>query len=174
MKHLLLAFVLVLPVIVVGVGSDPSAQAKQKKFTKTSAVAQADQDHPPSEDFLITDPAGPFSFQKVNKIRRITQLTITLTLDDGDTGPGDTDENDLTLALDGIDTGLKLNGFPDDQTATQTISGVPMNEPAIRAALKADGQLAATIIDADPGDQTITGSSADITTLVIKGKQKKR
>jgi hypothetical protein len=37
------------------------------------------------------------------------------TIYDGDTGPDEGDGGDLTLALDRIDTGIKLNGFPDDK-----------------------------------------------------------
>jgi len=68
----------------------------------------------------------PFSYSRVGKTRRIIQATIKATIYDGDTGPGEGDVDDLTLALDGFDTGIKLNGFPDDKTQTRTISGVPV------------------------------------------------
>jgi hypothetical protein len=42
----------------------------------------------------------------VGKIRGITQVSITATITDGDTGAGEFDEGDLTLDLDGIDTGI--------------------------------------------------------------------
>jgi hypothetical protein len=173
MKHLLLALIFVLPVTLISAGSEPAARAKLKKFTKSSSVNQAQSDADPPA-FLITDPAGPFTFRKVNKIRKLTNISITLTLEDGDTGPGDSDENQLTLALDGINTGILLNGFDSGQTDTLTLSGAPLNEAAIRSALKADGRLAATIFKADADNNGIIGSSASITTLVIQGKQKKR
>src|SRR5688572_26489919 len=108
MKHLLLALILVLPLTLVGVGRDRSTEAALVTFTKTSSVAQAQQEFVEAEDFLITDPAGPFTFQKVGTIRKLTRITITVTLFGADTGPGQLDENDLTLELDGIDTGIKL------------------------------------------------------------------
>src|SRR5690348_7819428 len=47
----------------------------------------------------------------LNNVTSIDSLTVTLTANDGDTGPGDYDVNSLTLGLDNIDTGLKLNGL---------------------------------------------------------------
>ncbi len=125
--------------------------------------------------FRITDtfPDQPFTFAQVDKIRKITKIRITLTLFSGNTAPGDTDENQLTLALDGIDTGLVLNGFRDWETDTQTIGGTPKNEAQIRAALQADGELHATIIDADPADGVINGTSQWNTTLMLKGKARR-
>ena len=101
------ALILVLPLTLVGAGSEHAARAKRKNFTKTSTVAQADQNAMVAEDFLITDPARPFIFQKAGKIRKLTNLTVTLMLEDVDTTPGNVDENELTLALDGIDTQKK-------------------------------------------------------------------
>ena len=174
MKQTLLALILLLPVTLLTSENDHSAlAARLKTFTKTSTVAQADQNQVLAENFLITDPAGPFRFQKVGKIRKITQITITLTLTDGTTAAGSHDHGDLTLALDGINTGLLLNGFSEAGTDTLTLSGVPTNEAQLRAALKVDGALAATIFDADLGDNLVTGSSANTTTLVIQGKRKR-
>jgi hypothetical protein len=170
MKLVFLVLILILPLTLVG--SDPSAQAALVTFTKSSTVAQDEEDDEEANGFLITDPAGPFQFQQVDRIREITRITITLTLAGAGTQQGDPDRGDLTLALDGIDTGIKLNGFPQADQDTRTNSGVPINERAIRAALKADGKLAASIIDASPGDNGMSGSSADTTTLVIKGKRR--
>jgi hypothetical protein len=175
MKALLVGLFLLVSLVVLAGDRDQPAQAgkKLKSFTKTSVVAQADQAGVLAEDFTITSAAAPYTFAKVGKIRKITQIRITLTLTDGTTAPGTHDEDDLTLALDGIDTGLRLNGFDEVEEDTRTVSGKPINESQLRAALKADGTLAATIIDADPGDNLISSSSADVTTLVLKGKQKR-
>ena len=171
-KHLL-ALILVLPLTLTGAGSEQAALAGLVNFTRTSKVAQADQDNPQAENFRITDVTRPFTFQKVGKIRKITRITMTVTLFDADTGSGEADQNELTLALDGIDTELKLNGFTNQADFSQTISGVPMNEAAIRAALKADRKLTATIRDADPADDNgVTGRSQFDATLVIKGKRR--
>src|SRR5574337_1330809 len=66
-----------------------------------------------------TGTLGTFTFASpANTLGDITSLSITLTLDDGDTGPGNFDEHQLHLALDGIDTGLLLDGFRDGETDT--------------------------------------------------------
>ena len=177
MIRIALALVMILPMALVAGAGDPGARAGKntKNVTRTSIVDQANQTDVEAEDFQITSANTPYSFQKVEKLRKIKNLRITLTLDDGDTGQGDNDENELTLALDGIDTGLLLNGFRTSEEDTRTVSGKPDNEAQLRAALKDDGEWDATIIDSDPTDtNTIDGSSADQTTLVIKAKQKKK
>ena len=95
-------------------------------------------------------------------------ISVTLTLDAGDTAWGDFDFNQLTLGLDGINTGLLLNGFSDGATVTATISGAPNNAALILAALQLDGQLAGTIIDSSPNDNFI-GIPRVQTTLTING-----
>ena len=112
----------------------------------------------------------------------IEQISVALVLGSADTdGPGSTNFDELTLALDGIDTGLKLNGTweiitqpgQDDIRPPLTFTGAPLNAAAILDALKDDGQLVGTIIDSDPGDDFITlGSTQGAfgpTTLVING-----
>ena len=174
MKLMLLTVILVLPLALLAGDGHQSARAgkKGKIVTKTSTVPQDDEDDDPSEDFRISNANEPFSFQNVNKLKKIKKLTITLTLTDGDTGPGEGDEGELTLGLDGIDTGIPLDGFLSGQEVTRTISGKPDNQAALLAALKDDGTFVALIDDASAGDNTITGSSGDQTTLVIKAKKK--
>ena len=177
MKPMLLALVLVLPVALLAATSDHGALAgkNSKNVTKTSTVDQANQTDVEAEDFLITAANTPYTFQKVQKLTKIKELRITLTLGDGDTAPGNQAENELTLALDGIDTGILLNGFRDDETDTKTISGKPKNKGQLLAALQEDGEWDATIIDIDaPDDNGVDGSSADQTTLFMKAKQKKK
>lgn len=50
-----------------------------------------------------------------------------MTLTDGNSAPGEFGENDLTLALGGIVTGIRLNGYRIGQTDTRTNSGDPAN-----------------------------------------------
>ena len=95
----------------------------------------------------INDPANPFTFTGIGSFTSIDSISITLTIFDGNTGPGEAEEGDLTLALDNIDTGIALNGFLSGEEITLTISGTPMNAAAILAALQADGQLNAQIFD---------------------------
>ena len=56
-------------------------------------------------------------------ITSIDGLTVSVaSILDGDTGAGDFDENNLTLALDGIDTGLVLNGLAAGSETTAPAS----------------------------------------------------
>jgi hypothetical protein len=115
-----------------------------------------------------------FSFSGVENIRQLTQVTITTTITNGETGPGEREENDLLLALDGINTGIKMNGFREGQTDTQTISGAPINRDAIVAALKEDGQLEGAVGTIGGRGQSISRPSISPnteSTLTIKGKE---
>src|SRR5258706_717289 len=76
-----------------------------------------------------------------NNLASIGSLTLTVTINDGDTATGNFDFNDLTIGLDGFDTGIKLNGFSNGAIQTLDIAGAPNNSAAILAALKADGKL---------------------------------
>ena len=175
MKPLLLMLLLIVPITLLSGDSDRAqAGSKTRTVARTSIIDQANQTDVQAEDFQIAAANSPFAFKKVQKLRKIKEIRITLSLEDGDTGQGDGFENDLTLGLDGIDTGLRLNGFRDGFDDTRTISGKPDNAADLLAALKDDGAWQATIIDADPGSRNeITGSSGDQATLVLKAKQKR-
>lgn len=152
------------------------AKAKLKPYTRTDTVAQSDASNDTTQVATITPAANPFTFAGIGKIRTLARITFTATIDDGDTGPGEIDENDLTLALDGIDTGILLNGFRDNETDTQTVSGVPINQSQILAALKADGELAAAFVDDDVdgvnGNNFLDVPGTFDTTLILEGKQR--
>jgi hypothetical protein len=156
-----------------GLPGDYAAEAAKRRLrtvTRTDTVAQSGYFN--ADARFATISGEPFAFAKVGKIVRLTQITITVTIEDGETGPGQSDENDLTLELDGIDTGIKLNGFADSQTVTRTISGAPANGRQILAKLKADGKLEATIRDADNDGNLVSVPANFETTLKIKGKPK--
>ena len=123
-----------------------------------------------------------------NGLSSIGGLTLTLTVKDGDSGPGQFDFNDLTIGLDGIDTGITLNGFlggvnPADASGPiveQSISGAPANAASILAALKADGMLKLTVFDKDldvvgsapgalPGDKIGFPANIDATLQLREG-----
>jgi hypothetical protein len=152
-----------------------AAKKRLRNFTKTDTAIQSGnpQTLVAPHGAQINDPNDPFSYNGVGRIVRITQVSITATITNGNTGPGQDEENDLTLALDGIDTGIKLNGFRTKETDTLTISGTPINTDAIKAALKADGELQASIIDATLGTGAVNIPNTSTTTLTIKGKQKR-
>jgi hypothetical protein len=84
-----------------------------------------------------------------NGLASIGSLTLTVTIRDGDSATGNFDFNNLTIGLDGIDTGIKLNGFPDGPITSLDVSGSPANAAAILAALKADGMLKLSVFDSD-------------------------
>ncbi len=83
-------------------------------------------------------------------------MPLTMTMFDGDTGVGAFDENNLFLYLDGINTGLQLNGFSGDQSVTQTFVFTPLNQSSLLSALS-DGQLIGTVVDT-----TIPASASNI------------
>jgi hypothetical protein len=152
--------------------SDVSVAAKRKNFTKSSTKPQSGVTLSPNNaaGARITAADNPYSFSNTRKIASLKRVTITATIFDGNTGSGDSDENDLFLQLDNINTGIALNGFRGNVTDTRTINGIPNHRRALKAALKADGQLAARIIDADPNDpNSLAIPSTFETTLRIKG-----
>jgi hypothetical protein len=145
------------------------AQAKKKKnqsslrnFNRTSTVAQL-----PTGLFLTqsSNPltgATPYTFNPIKKPKTVNNLTVTVNLaalNSNDTG--------LFLGLDGIDTGIPLQGFTINTNFTAT--GSPINGKQIAKAA-ADGQLVGTIIDRTPGDNFV-GVNFNNTTLTIKGKR---
>ena len=99
----------------------------------------------------------------------IDTARLNVTIDDGDSAPGDFDFNNLTLTLDGIDTGLLLNGFPDGQNVQLTLTGPINNSAAVLAALKADGRLVGGIKTTFPNDDNIFFFPTIATTLTLTG-----
>jgi vancomycin permeability regulator SanA len=164
---------LVLMLVVVDAQS-AGAAPPGKKFTKSSTKPQSGVSlvGGNAAGARITAANDPYSFSNTGRIASLKQVTIKATILEGDTGSGQFDENDLLLELDNINTGIALNGFRTGQTDTRTISGVPNQGRALKAALKKDGKLAARIIDADPNDQGGNGVGIPAnfeTTLRIKG-----
>jgi hypothetical protein len=128
----------------------------------SSTVAQSGFLGPQSSpSYPLTGAGTPYDFtgqtNGLNNVTSIDSLTVTLTANDGDTGPGDYDFNSLTLGLDNIDTGLKLNGLLNNNLVTVTLTQL---SPALQAALIAalqDGQLVGSVLDATPGNATPPG-----------------
>jgi hypothetical protein len=127
--------------------------------------------------YPLTVPAGyDFAGQDYASLASIDKLTVTLSMNDGDSDVDMFDFDNLTLGLDGIDTGLKLNGFPATGILTLNIEG-PTTAAALLAALQDDGRLVGTVIDSDSDGYSqqnpmeFIGFPADIqTTLVIEGQ----
>jgi hypothetical protein len=78
---------------------------------------------------------SPFTYNAKKKFTSLTRVNIWLTMADGDTQPGQSDFNQLTLGLDGFDTGILLNGFDGDGVTTLIVGDAPKNESKIIAAL---------------------------------------
>ena len=131
----------------------------------------------PQSNFLGTTGASnpltgaPYDFtgQGYGALTSIDSVSVTLTMSDGKTGVGELDRDNLTLGLDGFDTGIKLNDFMAGNIVTLTISGPIANAGQILAALKADGQLVGSVLDATPGDSAIGLSARLDTELGITG-----
>jgi hypothetical protein len=126
---------------------------------------------------LLTSGLGyDFTAQNPSQLTTIDSITVSLTANDGDTGLGDFDRDNLTLGLDGFDTGIKLNDLLNNQIVTITSTGPILNAAAILAALQADGRLVGTVIDSDadgPAADIIGFPSAQgniLTTLDITGQ----
>ncbi len=172
LRHLLVAL-LGLALLAPGCDGDDAAVAKKKRlrpFTRSATVQQSGVTVFPANNAAINN--FPYAFSRVGKLRRLERVTITLTVDDGETEAGDPDHGQLSLALDGIDTGILLDGFPDGEL-TLTRGGVPDNAPQILAALRTDGELEASIIDHTLIlDNLLTIPSDFDTTLTLRGKQR--
>lgn len=132
--------------------------------------------------FVKQDTPWTYEADLVAALDAIEKISVSLVLGSANSGAaGDTNFDEFTLALDGIDSGLKLNGTwevitnpgQDDIRPPLTFTGTPLNADAILAALKDDGQLVGTILDSEPGDDFITLGSTEggfgPTTLVING-----
>lgn len=149
------------------------AGSAQAALTLTSSVSQ-------SGDYLWTNSpiditaSGGWNFtgQAYNDLASIDKISITLTLYEADTKPGEFDYNQLTLGLDGYNTGLKLNGFGSNQTNTLTLTTTsPLNTSDILASLQADGRLMGTLLDATTGNNYLGVVGSACTTLSITGDQ---
>lgn len=121
-----------------------------------------------NQQLSMTDPAeisvapGYDFTADFSSLMSINFIQITLTLQDGNSSAADGEGFDfdhLFLALDGIDTGIALNGFlGNGLQSTLTISGTvdSTTGAAILAALQMDGHLLGTIITDNTMDTLLT------------------
>ena len=131
--------------------------ASAAPITISSTVDQSGVTVPQSGGpYPLTGAGAPYDYTGTQyaQLTSIDSLTVTLTVSDGDSGPGEFDFNDLTLGLDGIDTGLLLNNFLNNNIVTQTLTQLsPALQAQILAALQVDGKLVGTVIDKDADGQ---------------------
>jgi hypothetical protein len=100
--------------------------------------------NPTFYDYVGTTPTVPlaldFSSQSYTSILSLDSLNITLSFYNLDTLSSDTDFNNITLTLAGIDTGIKLNGY-GNAGSTNSFLGAPINGAAILAALNSNSGI---------------------------------
>lgn len=125
--------------------SPAHAQVQQTLF---SIVPQSGYSGPCTPTCPLTAPGHPYTFSQSALIASIDTIAVEL---GGGKDKFPLGEGELTIALDGIDTGIPvmLGG------AEGTVTGVPQNKDLILAALKQDGQLVGSIIDHTPGDVNV-------------------
>ena len=157
-SRLLVVLLTVLIISATQAGAAITATTPESGFEGSTASATA-----------LTSLPWDFSGQDYLGWTSIDTLAITLTIVDGDAAAGERDFDDLTLGLDGFDTGIALNGFVTDITQTLTITGTPQNAAAILGELKSDGRLIGSVIDADPGDNWVRFPSHHSATLRLTG-----
>jgi hypothetical protein len=145
-------------------------------FSITSTVVQSGVDRPIGNGPLevTSEPGFDFAGQDYRALRSVDQVSITLTLLDADSARGDRDFGKLTLMLEGVNTGILLNGFRDSELDTRTITGFPSDEDKVQilAGLKVDGHVGAWILSTDrPSFNRIGVPSSAKATLVLTGER---
>ena len=127
------------------------------RFDQTGAITrglQSGGSYPLTDDPDTVAVEG-YSFPGAT-LTTVDRITVTITMDDGDSATGNFDFNNLTLGLDGVNTGLVLNGFPNGAIFTADLTQVsPATSAALVAAL-ADGVLVGSVIDADADNISTT------------------
>lgn len=135
----------------------------------------------PGPGGLATNPAeltfALFDYSTQPILSDLTAIDFSLSLQCAATMPNDIDFNNLTLGLDGIDTGIKLNGFSATDVTALSFhvdaggTGFPSNETVgqLLNSLNDDYQLFASILDSTPGATTLKMYSAFDSTLMLSG-----
>lgn len=122
-------------------------------------------------------PFALFDFTGQMPLASITGIEISLTMEDGDTDFGELDYDNLSLLLDDVDTGIRLNGFPGKQEVERTFS-LTSSDPNWLSPDKledlvlalADNQLLASIKDGTPDDNYVNLYSIFDTKISITGE----
>lgn len=122
-------------------------------------------------------PFALFDFQAGQSLATLTGIEVSLTMQNGATGVGEKYHDKLSLGLGSVDTGLKLNGFLDEDELSLSFS-LNKNDPgwlsdaaiqSILDDLHADGMLLASILNSMPGLSCLNLYSAFDTTLKLTG-----
>ncbi|MCP4453090.1 MAG: PEP-CTERM sorting domain-containing protein [Planctomycetes bacterium] len=125
-------------------------------ITITSSQMQVESKGMLNSSLLITgNMPWDFTGQAYLGLNSIDEIAVTLTLLDADTGAGEFDEGELMLELDGLNTGLALDGFADDVTMiSYSVSGDNQADGLLNL-LQQDGLLLGRVLDLSPNDNYI-------------------
>ena len=131
-----------------------TVQATAQTITATTAQTNTQQlltSLPPNPAELT---ATPYDFTLQAPLTSIGFISVTLTLQDGDSAAGEFDFNHLFLSLDGVNTGIALNGFRGNALEdTLTLSGfIDQATSDLLIAQFADQQFVGAIISDNPND----------------------
>lgn len=118
-----------------------------------------------------TLPVALFNYPNANSLTNINQIEFTMSMQVGDPAA-----SNLTLGIDGIDTGLALTGFQRDSLVEKTFTMnegdanwlTPGKEAELLNALK-DGEVMASIMGATPEDLKVQLYSDTNVQLCISG-----
>jgi hypothetical protein len=120
-----------------------------------------------------TLPVALFNYPNASSITDISQIEFTMSMQVGDPAA-----SNLTLGIDGIDTGLALTGFQRDSLVEKTFTMnegdanwlTPGKEAELLNALK-DGEVMASIMGATPEDMYVQLYSDTNVQLCITGAE---
>jgi hypothetical protein len=118
-------------------------------------------------------PVAIFNYPNAGRVTDLTQIEFTMSMQ-----VGDPQTSNLTLGIDGIDTGIALTGFERDSLVEKTFAVSegdanwisPEKESEILAAL-ADGEVFASIMGATPDDLKVQLYSDTNVQLCITGTE---
>ena len=151
--RLIAAAILTLGFSPLGIAQTFMDDARQSGFSGDVFIGTS---APINADGSTAQPADPFMLTGIGSLTRIDSISITLTIFDGNTGPGEVDRGNLTLGLNGINTGIALNGFLGAQEITLTITGTRGVEfsDAVANAILASIQMSGGVVNARILDRT--------------------
>jgi hypothetical protein len=129
--------------------------ANAQSISATTNQTNTQQQLSTTDPAELTATAWNFTGQTIPAM--ISFISITLTLQDGNSASGEFDFNHLFLQLDNVNTGLRLNGFRGfGLQDTLTISGFVTNAVSIALGTAlADGMLTGSIVTDNPNDTVI-------------------
>jgi hypothetical protein len=137
-------------------------------ITITSSQMQVEAKGMLVPSFLITgNTPWDFTSQNYLGINSVDEISVTLTLLDGDTDMGEFDAGELMLELDDLNTGLALDGFANNATMVNyTVSGAN-HAVGLLSSLQQDGLLLGRVLDLSPNDNYIKIRGGYMATLSL-------